>query len=91
MDAHAGRLGEIRDMFTEFAQKLQTGGAYADVSAQVEQARAELDEIAGEIGTASGAPVADSAASRAARALNGDAAGVVAAAEVLTIGLSAAH
>jgi cytochrome c-550 PedF len=91
IDAHKDRLGEIRDLFTDFAVKLQSGtAAYDAVAAQVDQAKAELETIAAEISTASGAPVADSAASRAARAIDGKGTGVIAAAETLTIGLSAA-
>ncbi|GAA4228137.1 cytochrome c-550 PedF [Sagittula marina] len=50
-----------------------------------------LTEIAENIETMSGAPVADSAASRAAALLDGTEHGAQKAAEALTIGLSAAH
>ncbi|MEM7491379.1 MAG: cytochrome c-550 PedF, partial [Pseudomonadota bacterium] len=49
-----------------------------------------LREIAGGIETLSGAPVADSAAWRAANILEADGAATARAAEILTIGLSAA-
>ncbi len=79
LDAHADRLKEIRD-------------ALASGEADAEALRAELAAIAAEVETASGAPVADSAAFRAASFLERDgAAGFHAAAEALTIGLSAAH
>lgn len=53
--------------------------------------KARLAEIAGNIETLSGAPVADSAASRAVSALDGSDDGYKLAAEALTIGLSAAQ
>ena len=52
---------------------------------------AALREMVGNIATASGAPVADSAVSRALVDLNGTADGVKAAVDTLTIGLSAAQ
>ncbi len=52
---------------------------------------ARLTEIAAEIETLSGAPVADSIAARAAEKLTADPTGFHAAAEILTVGLSAAH
>ncbi|OCX62263.1 cytochrome c-550 PedF [Thioclava sp. SK-1] len=62
-----------------------------DGSADAAQAEAKLTEIAGNIETASGAPIADSAVSRAARVLQKDPTHLKQAAETLTIGLSAAH
>ena len=53
--------------------------------------QAELLEIAAQVKTASGAPKADSAALRAGLALNDTAEGHKHAAEMLTIGLSAAE
>jgi cytochrome c-550 PedF len=78
LDAHADRLAAIRD---ELA-----AGAGDD-----EALKAELMEIAGQVVTASGAPKADSAALRAALALDGSPEAQKHAAEMLTIGLSAAH
>ncbi|AAV94802.1 cytochrome c-550 PedF [Ruegeria pomeroyi] len=78
LDAHTPRLKEIRD---------QLAAGEGDAAALA----AELSEIAAEVETASGAPVADSAASRAASLISGAAPNFVAAAEALTIGLSAAH
>ena len=80
LDDHADRLKEIRD-------ELEVMGDDGDVEAL----RAELDDIAQEVETASGAPVADSVAMRAAILLQGDAPRPAAAAEQLTIGLSAAQ
>ena len=51
----------------------------------------ELAEIAGQVETASGAPVADSVAYRAAYLLDGSDGAFKKAAETLTIGLSAAQ
>lgn len=78
LDAHAARLTSIRD-------DLAKGG--------VDEAKLkeELLSIAAEVKTASGAPVADSAARRAALLLNGSPDGLKHAADALTIGLSAAH
>jgi hypothetical protein len=53
--------------------------------------KVRLTSIAENIETVSGAPVADSAASRAAALLDGTDLGVSRATEALTIGLSAAH
>ena len=66
---------------------LSTGSGDADGDA----IKAELTEIAAGIETMSGAPVADSAASRAAAFIDGSEEGYRHAAEALTIGLSAAH
>jgi cytochrome c-550 PedF len=85
---HADRLGALRDLFAELDAKVKAGTAMADIAPQVEQARGELTEIAAQIGTASGAPKADSPASRAAAALDGSEHGVTVAFETLTVGLS---
>lgn len=78
LDAHKDRLTAIRD-------ELAAGGG--DEAAL----KTELMEIAAQVVTASGAPKADSAALRAALALDGTAEAKKHAAEMLTIGLSAAH
>jgi hypothetical protein len=57
----------------------------------VTEATPRLREIASQIETMSGAPVADSAAWRAANILEKDAGNTTAAVEVLTVGLSAAQ
>ena len=79
LDASATRLGEIRDTLA--------GGDAVDVEAL----KTELTIIAEGVKTASGAPVADSAPIRAAHMLGDDAVSRKHAAEILTIGLSAAH
>jgi cytochrome c-550 PedF len=78
LDGQSARLTAIRDA-------LMAGGA--DQPALKE----ELGAIAVEVKTASGAPVADSAASRAAKLLDGSDLGAKHAADALTVGLSAAH
>lgn len=78
LDAHATRLSAIRNDLT-------AGGG------DQPQLREELTAIALEVKTASGAPVADSAAKRAALALDGTPVGAKHAADALTIGLSATH
>ncbi|MEM9797460.1 MAG: cytochrome c-550 PedF [Pseudomonadota bacterium] len=65
--------------------------ADAPDAADPEALKSQLTEIAAGIETLSGAPVADSAAFRAARLIDGSAESYAAAAEALTIGLSAAQ
>lgn len=77
LDAHATRLHEIRD---ELA-----GGQVADTG----MIQKELEMIAAEVKTASGAPVADSVTYEAARILSETPESWKKAAEVLTVGLSA--
>lgn len=79
LDAHAARLKEIRDALA--------AGTVTDLDA----IRTELEGIASGALTASGAPVADSAAYRAALMLDGSAEAARHAAEMLTIGLSATN
>jgi cytochrome c-550 PedF len=78
LDAHKDRLVVIRD------ELLAGGGDEAAL-------KVELMEIAASVVTASGAPKSDSAALRAALALDGSDVAKRHAAEMLTIGLSAAH
>lgn len=78
LDGAAERLGAIRD-------ELAAGDG------DQEALKAELMEIAATVKTASGAPVSDSAARRAALLLNGTPEGAKHAADALTVGLSAAH
>ncbi|MEO1610780.1 MAG: cytochrome c-550 PedF, partial [Pseudomonadota bacterium] len=83
LDDHADRLKDIRDTLQGWAGDPSTAG-------DVEALQVELAGIASEVETASGAPIADSVAYRAARILGDDAASYKQAAETLTIGLSAA-
>ncbi|TMV09099.1 cytochrome c-550 PedF [Ruegeria sediminis] len=82
LDEVTPRLLEIRDELTQMA-----GGASGDATAL----QTELTAIAQDIETGSGAPVADSVAYRAANLISGDNPDFGAAAEALTIGLSAAN
>lgn len=84
LDEATPRLLEIRDELAALA----AGEAAADDAAALQ---GELATIAAAVETSSGAPVADSAASRAAALLQGDTPNYHAAAEALTVGLSAAH
>lgn len=85
LDDHADRLKQIRD---ELAARAETGdGDEAEVAAL----REEMLEIGAQVQTASGAEYADSVATRAAVALEGGPDGARKAAEILTVGLSAAH
>lgn len=77
LDAHSARLTEIRN-------ELKAG------SGDIEKIKAELQEINAGVATASGAPLADSVAARAAASLT-DQASEKHAAEILTVGLSAAE
>lgn len=77
LDAHAGRLHEIRDELGS--------GKVADTAAL----KKELEAIATDVKTASGAPVADSVTYEAARILADTPESWKKAAEVLTVGLSA--
>ncbi len=79
LDNHADRLADIRDMLA--------AGEVTDAGAL----REELEGIAAEVVTASGAPVADSAPREAALILTDDAATWKEAADILTVSLSAAE
>ncbi|MDJ0640628.1 MAG: cytochrome c-550 PedF [Paracoccaceae bacterium] len=79
------QMEEVSPDLTVIRDQLLAGDA--DVEAVVNS----LTEIAGGIGTLSGAPVADSVAYRAANILTADDTAMKRAAEVLTIGLSAAN
>ncbi len=85
------------DAMAEFSDELKTlrdelEGYGSDASGADQDALvARLTEIAGNIGTLSGAPVADSVAFRAYNVIDGTPAAYKAAAEMLTIGLSAAN
>ena len=84
LDPHSNRLKAIRDMLKGWSDAGKMNDAeYAKI-------REELEGIAAKIETGSGAPVADSVASKAARNLNGSVDSLKDAVETLTIGLSAA-
>jgi cytochrome c-550 PedF len=77
LDAHSDRLHEIRDSLA--------AGSVTDAAAL----KTELETIAVEVKTASGAPVADSVAYEAARVLTPESASWKVASDLLTVGLSA--
>lgn len=79
LDDHQDRLKEIRDQLI--------AGDVGDEAAL----KAELEAIAAEVYTESGAPLADSVAWRAAAQLAGSPESYKSAAETLTVGLSAAQ
>ncbi len=83
MEDYADELKGLRDTLAGYSES--TDGANADAL------KGRLAEIAGSIETLSGAPVADSVAFRASKLIDGTAEMYKAAAETLTIGLSAAN
>ncbi len=88
LDAHAERLKEIRDYIQELADK---DIPVAEAESEIAPLRAEMEEIANSLETGSGAPKAESVASRAAVQLDGSDDCLKKTAEILTIGLSAAE
>ena len=83
LDDYTVRLKEIRDLLAGWAADPASAG-------DAEELQVELSEIASQIETGSGAPIADSVAFRAANLLSGSDNAYKTAAETLTIGLSAA-
>lgn len=91
LDDFADELKAMRDDLNEKAEALEAGGEYDDIKDEIAAYVETLTEISTEVPTGSGAPIADSAASRALTALDGSPEGVKTAAETLTVGLSAAQ
>lgn len=91
LDDFAETLKGIRDDLKNKAEAIAGGTDYASMAGEVDAHVATLNDMVGNIATASGAPIADSAVSRALVNLNGTADGVKAAVDTLTIGLSAAQ
>ena len=83
MDAVSDELKAIRDQLAGYAGD--------DTGADPDAIIARLHELGDGIETLSGAPVADSIALRAAERIDGSKASYDRAAEILTIGLSAAE
>ncbi|WP_193371574.1 cytochrome c-550 PedF [Pelagibius marinus] len=81
----SARLKEIRDQLVEWSQEAPGDAAAA------ESVKQELLEIAANVVTGSGAPLADSVAYRAALVLDGSVESWKSAAEALTVGLSVAE
>lgn len=92
MAEHADDLGALMAMLSEIAVQVAADPAALEaVAPEVDAARDRLAGIAEKIETLSGAPMADSPASRAAAALDGEPEGVIRAAEILNVGLSKAR
>ena len=91
LDEYSDALKDIRDALYTSAEALEDGAEYSSVADEIKAHRDALNEISLKIETGSGAPVAESAVSRAYAALDGSVAGVKTAAENLTVGLSAAR
>ncbi|MDJ0614546.1 MAG: cytochrome c-550 PedF [Rhizobiaceae bacterium] len=87
LDDHVEQLKEIRDKL----QAIADAGTVSSSADDIANMKTAMQEIAATVETASGAPVADSAASRAVALLDGSEASAKNAAEALTIGLSAAQ
>lgn len=88
LEPHADRLKDIRD----FLQGLAASGTPAnEAEAELGPLRSEMQTIANSLKTGSGAPRAESVASRAVVRLDGSHGSLESAAEILTIGLSAAE
>lgn len=83
MEELSAELKEMRDRLAAYAED--------DADADADAIRDTLSEMAAGIDTMSGAPVADSVAFRAANLIDGSPEAYKAAAETLTIGLSAAR
>lgn len=90
-----GALNEFSDQLKGYRNRLREfvadGAATADHSDEITTMRAALTDIAAGVRTASGAARADSVASRALVALDGSGDSIKKAAEVLSVGLSAAQ
>ena len=92
LDGFRDQLATIRDALKELAEKLAGGAApSAEVTAEIDSHKAKLKDVAKQVSTASGAPAADSAASRAYTALDAGPEGVTPASEFLAMGLSVAQ
>mgnify|MGYP000088386115 CR=1 FL=1 len=86
---HTDRLMAIRDTLKVLANGIASGGKAEDYAKPAKEMQKELADIGAAAKTASKAPKAESAVSRAALALDGSAESFAKAAEILTIGLSA--
>ena len=92
LDDYRDQLASIRDALKDIAEKMAAGAASsADVMAEIDGHKSALKDVATQVSTASGAPAADSAASRAYTALDAGPDGVVPASEYLAVGLSVAQ
>lgn len=92
LDDHVGALNEIKDQLIANADMVAAGSKTdADFADQSTAMKAKLGEIAATVETGSGAPMADSVASRAAMALDGSTGSLKNAVDILKVGLSVAE
>ncbi len=91
LDEFADRLSEIRDDLKTKAQAVADGTEMSDFEDEITALREELDGIAGQVPSGSGAKLTDSPASRALAMLDGSPDSLTKATETLTVGLSAAE
>jgi len=89
-DEHSKRLVTIRDSLKALAGAIEAGGKAEDFASAAEDMKKEMTKINDAAKTASKAPKVESAVSRAAAVLDGKPESFGKAAEMLTIGLSAA-
>ena len=91
LDDHIGALQGIKDNLTTKAEMIASGEKSAtDFADEAIELRASLSEIAATVETGSGAPMADSVASRSVKALDGSEGSFKTAVDILTVGLSVA-
>lgn len=91
LDDHVDALNAIKDDLVAKADLVESGAqTEVDFSADFDAIKEQLTSIAATVETGSGAPMADSVASRAAAALDGTPAGLKATVDILTVGLSVA-
>ena len=91
LDDFSDDLVKIRKDLIAKSDAMDGGAEYAEFADKIEGYKESLGKIATEVPTGSGAPIADSAVSRAYAALDGSPEGVKTAAESLTVGMSAAQ
>jgi cytochrome c-550 PedF len=87
LDEHQTALKAVKQKLADY---LSQGKTPSDVEADLKSMKEELSAIAVKVKTGSGAPIADSVASRTAALLDGSPDSIKHAEEALTIGLSAA-
>ncbi len=83
-------LGSLQDIRKKLVSMAESGKPAGDLGSEIEPLKTQMQEISGSIETASGAPKADSVAANAVALLDGSPQSIANAAEVLTVGLSAA-
>jgi cytochrome c-550 PedF len=92
LDDHLSALNEIKDTLIVNADMVSSGAKTdADFATQSDDVKVKLNEIAAIAETGSGAPMADSVASRAAMVLDGSDGSLKKAVDILKVGLSVAQ